>query len=89
METIDLEQVKIKLRQIIVNDLECNIRLDEISDDVSLYEDGIGLDSIAIVNFVVIIENRFGITFEEGEINAGLFSNINNLSVLVSSKLNR
>jgi acyl carrier protein len=87
METLQLETVKDKLKAIIANDLDVDIKMEEIRDDISLYEDGIGLDSITIVNFIVIIENRLHINFEGDEINAQLFSSINNIAALVTSKL--
>ena len=87
MEILQLETVKDKLKEIIANDLDADIKIEDIRDDVSLYEDGIGLDSITIVNFIVIIENRLHVNFEGDEINARLFGSINNIAELVASKL--
>jgi acyl carrier protein len=88
METIAQNQVIKKLKEIIAYDLDANISIEDIHEDISLYEDGIGLDSIAIVNFIVLIENRFNISFEENEINGQLFSSLNNLAVFINTKIN-
>jgi len=87
METLSIDSVKDRLKEIIANDLDADIKAEDIRDDISLYEDGIGLDSISIVNFIVIIENRMQVNFEGDEINAELFSSINNVAALVASKL--
>ena len=87
METLQLDAVKNKLKGIIANDLDVDIKPEDIRDDVSLYEDGIGLDSITIVNLIVIIESRLHINFEGDEINARSFGSINNLAELIASKL--
>ncbi|UII27574.1 phosphopantetheine-binding protein [Fulvivirga maritima] len=82
------EEIKKKIRSIIANDLDANINEEDLSDDVSLYDGGIGLDSIAIINLIVELENKFDISFDETEINAQLFSNINSLADFISGKMN-
>lgn len=86
MNSLTLEEIKLKLKTIISDELDANIRLEDIGDDVSLYEDGIGLDSISIINFVVLIESRFYMSFGD-DINAKMFSNINNLATYIYSKM--
>lgn len=86
MSSADLEQIKGKLKEIIVNDLDTDILIEDIQEDISLYEDGIGLDSINIVNLIVLIEDRFNIEFGDQEINTSMFSNINNLAAFIHKK---
>lgn len=86
--TISREEVKIKLKDIIVHDLDANIEASQVLDDISLYENGVGLDSIAIVNLIVMLEKKFGFTFEEDELNADMFSSVNNLVDFIYKKIN-
>jgi acyl carrier protein len=83
----DVNQVKTRLREIIAHELDANIPIDHIQDDVSLFEDGIGLDSISIVQFIVRIERSFGFSFAEQEINTRLFGSINNLAEFINGKI--
>ena len=83
-----MEETKQKIKDIIVKDLELSIKESDIQDEVSLYDGGIGLDSIAIINLIVELENQFGISFDEAEINAKLFSNINTLAEFIQTKTN-
>lgn len=87
MEHLNPDEIKDMVKEIILNDLESNINEEDIRDDVSLYDDGLGLDSIAIINFIVLIEKRFEISFDETEINAHLFSSINSVVDFLSVKL--
>lgn len=87
MNAPTFEEVKTRMKQLIVNDLEINIDPQSIDDEASLYDDGLGLDSIAIINFIVLIENNFGISFMEDEIGSRLFSNINTLAGFVTAKM--
>ena len=87
MQELTVEEVKDRLKGFIVNDLDANISITDIGDDVSLYDDGLGLDSIAIINLIVLVEKKFDMNFEENEISASLFSNINSLASFVHSKI--
>jgi acyl carrier protein len=88
MNELTIAEIKTRLKEIIVNDLEVNIDPSDITDQVSLYDEGLGLDSIAIVNFIVTIEARFNFSFDESEISSKLFGNIETLAEFIDSKIN-
>lgn len=88
MSAVSPESIKLKIKDIIVNDLDANVHATEISDDISLYDDGLGLDSISIINLIVLVEKKFGISFDESEISSRLFGSINNLAETLHAKLN-
>lgn len=87
MQAPTIGYIKEKIKEILVNDLDANIDPASLRDDLSLYDDGLGLDSIAIINFIVLIEQKFDITFEGEEISSRLFGNISNLSEFIEVKL--
>lgn len=87
MQDPTIGAVKEKIKEILVKDLDANIDPASLRDDLSLYDDGLGLDSIAIINFIVLIEQKFDITFEGEEISSRLFGNINNLAEFIEVKL--
>jgi acyl carrier protein len=76
-----------QLKDIIANKLDVNLAYDAIDENVSLFEDGLGLDSIAIVDLIVSIENTFSLSIEDEDLNAGLFKNLKILSEFVRNKL--
>jgi acyl carrier protein len=77
-----------QLKKIITNELDVNIKLEEIQDDASLFEEGIGLDSIAIVEFITLIESNFKFKFTDEELSIEPFKNLQTLSHFISSKIN-
>ena len=83
----NLSSIKATLKKIIVKDLEVDLDEQQINEDVSLYDDGLGLDSIVIVNFIVLIEKEFDIRFSETEISAKIFGNIRSLADFIHGKL--
>lgn len=76
-----------RLKQIIVEELDVNLKLEEIDETVSLFEDGIGLDSVAIMDFVTLIEERFGFQFSDSELNIDSFRNLQILANFISIKV--
>ena len=76
-----------RLKQIIANQLDANIALQEITDDQPLFEGGLGLDSVAIMEFITLIEENFGFQFEEDELNLKPFKDISALTDFVAGKL--
>lgn len=81
METI-LEQ----LTTIIADRLDANIKRAEITPEVSLLEDGLGLDSIMLVELVSLVEENFGFQFEEEDLDLTILSNLQTLANFVASK---
>jgi acyl carrier protein len=76
-----------RLKKIIVQDLDVNIKESEIRNDVSLYEGGLALDSIAIVDLIIQIEKEFAFRFEDKELNTDLFNNLGSLATFIDVKL--
>ena len=58
----------------------------EVRDDANLFED-CGLDSMSVLDLVLAIEERFGITISADELQSELFQRITNLAQFVDSKL--
>ncbi len=75
-----------RLKQIIAKQLDVNLQLDEIKADMPLFEEGLGLDSIAIMEFITLIEENFGFQFAEDELNMEPFQNLQTLADFVSAK---
>ena len=75
-----------KLKELIVYKLDVNMKMEDLHEDSPLFEGGIGLDSISIVNLIVLIEKNFKLNFQDDEISMELFSNLDTLSGFIESK---
>jgi acyl carrier protein len=76
-----------QLKKIIAEELDVNLKAEEIDESTSLFEDGLGLDSIAVVEFISLIEEKFNFMFSDSELSPEFFSNLNVLANLIGSKL--
>ena len=77
-----------QLKEIIAYKLDVNLGIDEIDENVSLYEDGLGLDSIAIVDLITVIEKEFSLEFDDEELNTELFQSLSTLARFIQPKFN-
>ena len=75
-----------QLKTIIAERLDTNIKREEITPDVSLLEDGLGLDSIMVVELVGLVEENFGFQFKEEELDLAILTNLRTLATFVASK---
>lgn len=82
-----MNEITEKLKHIIADELDINADINTIRDDVTLLEGGIGLDSVAIMEFISIIEEQFDFQFSDDELNMEPFQNLTTLTEFVASKL--
>jgi acyl carrier protein len=74
------------LKTIIVDDLDANISREEINQDTLLFEGGLGLDSVSLVELISLVEKKFSIKFSDSELNPESFSTLTVLSDVVANK---
>ncbi|MGH8547088.1 MAG: acyl carrier protein [Methylococcales bacterium] len=80
------EDVIDRLKHIIAEQLDVNIGLQDIDADAPILEGGLGLDSIAIVEFITAIEESFGIQFADDDLNLKPFQNLVTLAKFICDK---
>lgn len=83
IETTNIIQ---QIKDILVEDMQLNVVRDEIPDNYSLLESGLGLDSILIAELIARIEDRFGLQFDERVMQAELFNNLGLLAGFIAQE---
>lgn len=81
-----MEIIVEQLKEIIAHKLDANIAYEEITSDVPLLEDGLGLDSIMIVELVALVEETFRFQFGEDDLDLANFANLQTLAQFVTVK---
>ena len=76
-----------RLKHIIANDLDINVDMESLREDITLLEGGIGLDSIAVMEFISILEQSFGFQFSDDELSMEPFQNLTTLTAFVEKKV--
>ena len=81
------ETIVNQLKNLIAQELDVNLEAEEIDDDISLFEDGLGFDSIATVELISLIEKHFDVEFDDSELNPESFSSLKVLAEFIATKL--
>ena len=83
------DRIVTELKQLIVDELYVNLTPAEIEPDASFFEDGLGIDSIAIVELISLVEDRFDVHFADEDLVARSFASIRSLARLIAAKPRR
>ena len=72
-----------QLKDLVATKLDVNIKREDIDPDAPLLEEGLNLDSLAIVEQVTLTEAQFGIEFGENDLNMEVFGSLRSLAVAI------
>ena len=76
-----------RLKSLIVEEMDVRLAPDQISDDTSFFEGGLGMDSIAIVELISLVEDHFSVQFADEDLVPASFRNMQVLSQVIAGKL--
>ena len=79
------DATKAEIKNLLVERLFLRVKPEEIPDDAPLLET-LGIDSVALFELVVGLEDVYGITFEEEEFKLSLFKDVNSIADFVEKK---
>ena len=76
-----------EVAQLIVSALNLEVAPESIEADADLYGDGLGLDSIDILEIALVVSKQYGIQMKtEGEDNFIVFKSLRSLSAYIAEK---
>ena len=78
-----------KLKELLAKELNLKIKPEDIHDDMPLFGEGLGLDSLDAVEIVVILKKHLGVTIIDSEQAKRVFASIKTLADFVEEELGR
>ena len=76
-----------EVAQLIVSSLNLEVTPESIEADSDLYGDGLGLDSIDILEIALVVSKQYGIQMKtEGDDNSLIFKSLRSLSAYIAEK---
>lgn len=86
-QSIEFAAVRRELATLITQALGLDVTPDQIDPDAPLYGDGLGLDSIDILEIALVISKEYGIQLRaDSKENHVIFSSLNALSEFVAAQ---
>ncbi len=73
------EELKLKIKELIINKYKLNIKADDFDEEKPFFEYGVGLDSVANLELILEIEKKLKINIDEAEIDNEVLFNFHNL----------
>ena len=77
------EALRAEIKQAIVRSLRLPMTATEIGDDVQLFGEGLGLDSIDVLELVLELERAFGASITDEETGKRVLRNVNTIAEFV------
>lgn len=77
-----------RIRRVFIDSLHLNLREEEFSYQAKL-DESVGLDSVAVLDFVTALEREFGIEFEPEMLTIELVRDLKELAVYVDERVAR
>ncbi len=75
-----------QLKDLVASKLDVNIKREDIDPDAPLLEEGLNLDSLALIELVTLSEEQFGIEFGEDDLNMEVFGSLRALAEVISAQ---
>jgi acyl carrier protein len=79
-------EVAQRTKEILVDGLRLEITPEEIVDADPIFGEGLGLDSIDVLEFAQLVEEEFGITISDEEVVRQAFSSIDSLTDFILAR---
>jgi acyl carrier protein len=79
------EALRAHIKQAIIRSLRLPMTAAEIGDDVPLFGEGLGLDSIDVLELVLELERSFGVAIRDEETGARVLRTVNTIAEYVEA----
>jgi acyl carrier protein len=81
------DQVIEMVKRIVVEDLDVNLTYEDIDETVPLFEEGLALDSVVLVELIGFIEKRFNIELRDEALNMETFRNLQSVAQVIRQQM--
>lgn len=84
------QALQLEVAQLIVEALNLDIKAAEIAPDAPLYGDGLGLDSIDVLEISLVLSKRYGLQLRaDDQDNEKFFSSLGSLTAYIAAQRTR
>jgi len=81
----DTNELKRQVRQMLVENLMLQIQPEEITDELPLFGEGLGLDSVDALQIVVALDKSYGLKIKDAEMARAVLKNVVTIVAAIQS----
>lgn len=86
---LDIEEIRQTLKVKLIEQLSLeDITPEEIADDMPLFGEGLGLDSLDAVEIIVLLQRNFDVQVKDAQESRAIFENVNTLADYIVQQKN-
>jgi acyl carrier protein len=75
-----------RIKEVIVKSLRLTLSPDDIADDIQLFGEGLGLDSIDALELVLEIERTFGVAIGDEHMGKQVLHSVNSIASFIDTQ---
>ena len=79
------DELKARVRQLLVENLMLQVQPEEITDNLALFGEGLGLDSVDALQLVVALDKQFGLKIKDAEMAKQVLQNVNTIAAAIAA----
>ena len=77
--------LKLQIKQVLVTSLRLTMNPADIADDIPLFGEGLGLDSIDALELVLEIERTFGVAIGDQELGKRVLRSVDSIAAFIEA----
>ena len=81
------DDIRLRVKRVLCGKILKDLDVKDLGDDAQLIEYGVGVDSVSRLEFLVALEEEFGIRLDESEITPGFFESVSNIAGFISRRI--
>jgi acyl carrier protein len=84
--TTEADSLKIEIKEALIRSLRLPMKVDDIGDETPLFGEGLGLDSIDVLELVLEIERSFGVSIGDEQTGMKVLRSVDTIADYITNE---
>jgi len=84
--TTETDALKIEIKEALIRSLRLPMKVDDIGDETPLFGEGLGLDSIDVLELVLELERTFGVSIEDEQTGMAVLRSVDSIAAFINAR---